>query len=50
MTVPAGQRVRPLPAGDRYLGFIFAEAGTPDAAAAALRAAQARLQVTITAV
>ncbi len=50
ITVPAGQHVRPLPAGDRYLGFIFAEAGTPDAAAAALRAAQARLQVTITAV
>ena len=27
ITIPIGQRVLPLPEGDRYLGFIFAEAG-----------------------
>ena len=25
ITIPLGQAVRPLPWGDRYLGFIFAE-------------------------
>lgn len=47
ITVPVGRRVRPLPDGDQYLGFIFAEAGTPEDAAAALRAARDRLHVTI---
>jgi biotin carboxylase len=47
ITIPVGQRVRPLPDGDRYLGFIFAEADTPEDAAAALRAARNRLHVTI---
>jgi biotin carboxylase len=47
ITVPAGQHVRPLPDGDRYLGFIFAEAGTPQDAATALRAARSRLRVII---
>jgi biotin carboxylase len=47
ITVPAGQHVRPLPDSDRYLGFIFAEAGTPQDAAAALRAARSRLRVII---
>jgi biotin carboxylase len=47
ITVPVGQRVHPLPEGDRYLGFIFAEAGTPQDAAAALRAARSRLHLTI---
>ena len=47
ITVPVGQRVRPLPDGDQYLGFIFAEGGTPEDAAAALRAARDRLHVTI---
>ena len=28
ITIPVGQRVLPLPDGDRYLGFIFAEADT----------------------
>jgi hypothetical protein len=28
ITVPVGQRVFPLPDGDLYLVFIFAEAGT----------------------
>ena len=47
ITVPAGQQVCPLPEGDRYLGFIFAEADTPEEATAALRAARRRLRVTI---
>lgn len=47
ITVLVGQRVRPLPDGDQYLGFIFAEGGTPEDAAAALRAARDRLHVTI---
>ena len=28
ITIPPGQRVRPLPDGDRYLGFVFAEGDT----------------------
>lgn len=47
ITIPVGQRVRPLPEGDQYLGFIFAEGDTPEDAAAALRAARGRLQVSI---
>jgi hypothetical protein len=40
--------VRPLPEGDRYLGFLFARGDTPAAVEAALRAAHARLQVIVT--
>jgi len=47
ITVPVGQRVYPLPEGDRYLGFIFAEADTPQDTAAALRAARSQLHLTI---
>jgi hypothetical protein len=47
ITVPVGQRVHSLPGGDRYLGFIFAEAGTPQDTAAALRAARSQLHLTI---
>jgi biotin carboxylase len=47
ITIPPGQRVAPLPEGDRYLGFIFAEAGTRDDVQWALTAAAARLRVTI---
>lgn len=46
-TVPVGQQVLPLPEGDRYLGFIFAETDTPGEVTAALRAARRRLHVTI---
>ncbi len=38
-----GQAMLPLPEGASYLGFIFARAGTPDSAVAALRAAHALL-------
>jgi len=47
LTIPIGQRVRPLPDGDRYLGFIFAEAGTRHEVEQALAAARDRLRVII---
>ena len=47
ITIPPGQRVRPLPDGDRYLGFVFAEADTPAGVEHALMAAVARLRVVI---
>jgi hypothetical protein len=28
MTISVGRQIRPLPDGDRYLGFIFAAAAT----------------------
>jgi biotin carboxylase len=47
ITIPPGQRVRPLPDGDRYLGFVFAEADTPAGVEQALTAAVARLRVVV---
>jgi hypothetical protein len=47
ITVPAGERVVPLPEGDRYLGFIFARGDTPASVEAALRQAHARLDFAI---
>lgn len=47
ITVPLGRPVRPLPEGDRYLGFVFARGATPHAVEAALRAAGDRLDVVI---
>jgi biotin carboxylase len=47
ITIPLGQRVRPLPDGDRYLGFIFAEGDTPAEVEHALTAASGRLRVII---
>ena len=47
ITIPAGQRVRPLPDGDQYLGFIFAEAGTRHQVEQALTAARDQLRVII---
>jgi biotin carboxylase len=47
ITIPVGQRVLPLPDGDRYLGFIFAEAGTRQEVEQALSAARDRLRVVI---
>lgn len=48
ITVPVGHRVRPLPEGDRYLGFAFARGHRPDEVEAALRQAHGRLGVRIT--
>jgi biotin carboxylase len=47
ITIPVGQQVLPLPDGDRYLGFIFAEAGTRQEVEQALTAANDRLRVVI---
>jgi biotin carboxylase len=43
ITAKLDQLLEPLPEGDSYLGFIFARAGTPDEAVAALRTAHATL-------
>jgi hypothetical protein len=47
ITIPVGQQVRPLPDGDRYLGFIFAEASTQPEVEQALTAARDQLRITI---
>jgi len=47
LSVLPGRPVRPLPEGDRYLGFLFARAATPEAVEAALRAAHACLEVVV---
>ncbi|HET6284757.1 MAG TPA: ATP-grasp domain-containing protein [Polyangia bacterium] len=47
ISIKPGERVVPLPEGDRYLGFIFARAASPAAVEAALRAAHAHLRFAI---
>lgn len=47
VSVGSGQSVVPLPDGDRYLGFVFAEADDPDICERVLRDAWARLTVVI---
>jgi len=47
ITIPLGQTVVPLPEGNRYLGFIFARADSPDHVETALRLAYARLEVKV---
>ncbi len=49
MTVGVGEDVDALPAGDRYLGFVFARAASADEVEAVLRAAWASVEVDITA-
>jgi biotin carboxylase len=46
-TIPDGNNVVPLPEGDRYLGFLFAKALTPEDVERALSEAQGRLEITI---
>ncbi len=43
ITIPPGRPVRPLPDGDQYLGFIFAEAVTPEEVEKSLTVASQRL-------
>ena len=45
LTVPAGERLVPLPEGDRYLGFVFARGPSPVEVERALRTAQQQLVV-----
>lgn len=47
ITIPLGQTVVPLPEGNRYLGFLFARADSPDEVETALRLAHARLDVKV---
>jgi hypothetical protein len=47
LTIPLGQAVVPLPEGNRYLGFLFARADSPDQVETALRLAHARLDVKV---
>ena len=47
ITIPVGQKLVPLPEGNRYLGFLFARAATPEQVETALRAAYMRLDVKI---
>lgn len=47
VTLAKGRPVLALPEGDRYLGFLFARAPTPEAVEAALREAFGRLEVVI---
>ena len=45
ITIPPGERLVPLPEGDRYLGFMFARADSPAAVEIALRQAHAQLRI-----
>ena len=47
ISVHIGERLVPLPEGDRYLGFIFARADEPDEVEWALRGAHNRLKFEI---
>ena len=47
ITILAGRRVRPLPDGDQYLGFIFAQAGPTHEVEQALTTARDQLRVII---
>jgi biotin carboxylase len=47
VSIRSGGQLRPLPEGDRYLGFLFARARTPAEVEQALRTAHAHLQVVI---
>ncbi len=48
ISIPTGAMVRPLPEGDRYLGFIFARGETAANVEASLRRAQSLLDVELT--
>lgn len=45
VTIPPGERLVPLPEGDRYLGFLFARGKEPASVEEALRNAYSRLSV-----
>ena len=47
VTAVPGRRLVPLPEGSQYLGFVFARASSPDRVEAALRTANAVLEVAI---
>jgi biotin carboxylase len=47
ISIPIGGPVRPLPDGDRYLGFLFARASDPAEIEEALRTAHSLLEIVI---
>jgi biotin carboxylase len=47
ISIPPGEKVTPLPEGHRYLGFLFATGGSPEAVEATLRKAHAKLEFLI---
>ena len=47
ITIARGRPVVPLPEGDRYLGFMFARAASPDAVERSLRVAHGLLRIFI---
>lgn len=47
LTMTIGSQLVPLPEGDRYLGFLFARAATPEEVEESLRAAHAELSFEI---
>jgi hypothetical protein len=47
ISIARGRPVEPLPAGDRYLGFLFARGEDPEHVEQALRQAHALLEVDI---
>jgi biotin carboxylase len=47
LTIGPGRQVMPLPEGDRYLGFLFARADSPEGVEHALRTAHGRLEIVI---
>lgn len=47
ITIPMGRWVRPLPEGDRYLGFMFARGPSPEAVESTLRDAFDQLEIVI---
>jgi biotin carboxylase len=47
ISIAPGRPLVPLPEGDRYLGFMFAKADTPEEVERALRTAHSRLDVVI---
>ena len=48
ITINVGSEVLAPPEGDRYLGFVFARADTPDAVESALREAKDTIAVLVT--
>jgi hypothetical protein len=47
ISIAPGRPLRPLPEGDRYLGFLFAKGDTPEDVEASLRRAHAHLDVRV---
>ena len=47
ITMVPGSELVPLPEGDRYLGFMFARAETPEEVERALREAHAKLETVL---